>query len=114
MTALSRELGHVQFFHAERFSEHHAWARLENGVVMRAYAWTDETIWNQGDKTSAEIMLQMKCLDYGENSKNDLWPTDESMSDNMEKVPLLAARWSIDPAIVHRLGSITGESQQFY
>src|SRR5277367_6815060 len=43
LIALSRKLGHVQFFHAENFSRHHAWARLDDGYVTRAYAWAGET-----------------------------------------------------------------------
>ena len=30
-----------------------------------AYAWADETLWNQGLKTAAEIELRLKCLTYG-------------------------------------------------
>jgi hypothetical protein len=46
--ALSRKLGHVQFFYADRLLHHHAWARMDEGCVTRAYAWTGETVWNQG------------------------------------------------------------------
>ena len=52
LTELSRKLGHVQFFQAERVLHHHAWVRVENGVVKRAYAWAGETVWNQGAKTA--------------------------------------------------------------
>ena len=108
LTALSRELGHVQFFHAEKFTHHHAWARLDEGCVTRAYAWADETVWNQGAKTMAEIGLGMKCSGYGENSA-----TNEITESNFEKIPLLAARWGLDPAMLHRTDGITGESR-FY
>ena len=37
LLGLSRRLGHVQYFYAERFSTHHAWARLDHGCVTRAY-----------------------------------------------------------------------------
>ena len=108
LTALSRELGHVQFFHAEKFTHHHAWARLDEGCVTRAYAWADETVWNQGAKTMAETGLGMKCSGYGENSM-----TNEIAKNNFEKIPLLAARWGLDPAMLHRTDGITGESR-FY
>jgi len=31
LTELSRKLGHVEFFYAEKFSRHHGWARLDRG-----------------------------------------------------------------------------------
>jgi hypothetical protein len=102
LTALSRELGHVQFFYAEKFSAHHAWARMDDGCVTRAYAWTGETVWNQGAKTVAEKRLDMKCFDYGETLDMNFDLIAESAQANVEKIPMLAARWSIDPVILRR------------
>jgi hypothetical protein len=94
LVSLSRKLGHVQFFHAQRFLHHHAWARLDDGYVTRAYAWADGTVWNQGPKTRPEIELGVKCFDYGE-------PCPRSVAArNAEKVSRLAARWNFDPAAV--------------
>src|ERR1039458_8271928 len=95
LTALSRKLGHVQFFYAEKFSRHHGWARLDDGCVTRGYAWTGETVWNQGAKTLPEIEAGMKTFNYGENLATIL-----DAETNFEKVPQLAARWSLDPADV--------------
>ncbi|HEY1716685.1 MAG TPA: hypothetical protein VGH42_00130 [Verrucomicrobiae bacterium] len=114
LTALSRKLGHVQFFHAEKFTNHHAWARLDDGCVTRAYAWAGETVWNQGVKTLPESRLRLKCFDYGDDSA-----TQEIAELNFEKVALLAARWSFDPATVdeslldHASGT-AGELSQLY
>jgi len=110
----SRRLGHVQFFHMEKFSTHHAWARMDDGCVTRAYAWAGETIWNQGAKTLAENELGMKCYGYGEDSGTGFWVTKEKASANVEKIPLLAARWSVDPEILRRADDIAGESSRFY
>jgi hypothetical protein len=96
LTALSRRLGHVQFFHANGVLHHHAWVRMDEGCVTRAYAWADETVWTQGDKTLPEIELGLKCFGYGENPV-----THESAEANTRRVPLLAARWSLDPAEVN-------------
>jgi hypothetical protein len=110
LTALSRKVGHVQLFYAERFSRHHAWARLDDGCVTRAYAWTGETVWNQGAETLPELEVGVKIFGYGERGATIL---DTEM--NYEKVARLAARWSLDPAEV-RLNSqrqatgIAGES----
>ena len=110
LIALSRKLGHVQFFHSEIFSHHHAWARLDDGYVTRAYAWAGETVWNQGEKTALEMELKMKCFNYGE----DVF-SEKILQANCDKVSLLAARWSMDPARVSSRASkvangIAGES----
>ncbi len=110
LTALSRKLGHVQYFHASRLMHHHGWARLDEGCVTRAYAWTGETVWNQGSETLPEAAIGLKSFAYGDHSATIL---DAEL--NFEKVPQLAARWSLDPAEV-RLNSarqatgIAGES----
>jgi hypothetical protein len=114
LTALSRKLGHVQFFHAEKFSHHHAWARVDDGCVTRAYAWAGETVWNQGAKTMPEAGLGLKCFAYGDNSA-----TTKIAEANSEKVSSLAARWSLDPAAVDEnlldhAGGTAGELSQLY
>ena len=114
LTALSRKLGHVQFFHAEKFTNHHAWARVDDGCVTRAYAWAGETVWNQGVKTMPETRLGLKCFAYGDDCV-----ANEIAGINFEKVAALAARWSLDPATIdehlldHASGT-AGELSQFY
>ncbi len=110
LTALSRQLGHVQFFYASRLLRHHAWARLDDGCVTRAYAWAGETVWNQGAETLPEIEADVKLSGYGEHSSTLL-----DAETNFEKVPQLAARWSLDPAQVklnsfHPATGIAGRS----
>jgi hypothetical protein len=95
LTALSRQLGHVQYFYASRLLHHHAWARLDDGCVTRAYAWAGETVWNQGTETLPEIEAEVKLFGYGDHSA-----TLPDTENNFEKVPQLAARWSLDPAAV--------------
>jgi hypothetical protein len=95
LTALSRTLGHVQYFYASRLLHHHAWARLDDGCVTRAYAWAGETVWNQGVETLPEIEVDVRLFGYGEHSATIL-----DAETNFEKVPHLAARWSLDPAEV--------------
>jgi len=117
LSDLSQRLGHVQLFHADRILHHHAWARAENGVVTRAYAWAGETIWNQGAKTPAEIELSMKCFRYGEEPNANSWAAVEWTAANVGKVPLLATQWSLDPARLNdrarnHAGGIAGESSR--
>ena len=119
LARISGQLGQVQLFHADRILHHHAWVRAENGVVTRAYAWAGETIWNQGAKTPAEIELSMKCFGYGEEPNADSWAAVEWTAANVGKVPLLATRWSLDPARINervrnRAGGIAGESSRVY
>ncbi len=114
LTALSRKLGHVQFFHAEKFTNHHAWARVDDGCVTRAYAWAGETVWNQGAKTIPEARLALKCFPYG-----DISATKEIAEMNFENVAALAARWSIDPAsvdesLLNQASGTAGELSQLY
>jgi len=119
LARISGQLGQVQLFHADRILHHHAWARAENGVVTRAYAWAGETIWNQGAKTPAEIELSMKCFGYGDDPNADSWAAVEWTAANVGKVPLLATRWSLDPARINerarnRADGIAGESSRVY
>lgn len=95
---LSRKLGTVQLFSACRLLHHHAWIKAKRGRVVRAYAWAGKTLWNQGPKTREEKQLQLKCYDYTEPARKDTQGVPEGVATNAERVPLLAARWSFDPA----------------
>jgi len=116
---LSRKLGQVQFFSANRILGHHAWARVEAGRVVRAYAWAGRTVWNQGIKTRAELELGLKCFHYFESPDRSLFGQSDVTFTNAEKVPLLAARWSFDPAAVdervfERACGVAGEPPRFF
>lgn len=95
---MSRKLGQVQMFSASRVLNHHAWIKADNGRVLRAYAWAGRTLWQQGTRTSAEKELDLKCFEYNEPSERNLFEQPDPLCANVEKVPLLAARWSLDPA----------------
>lgn len=97
---LSRKVGQVQFFNANRVLNHHAWVRIEAGRVMRAYAWAGRTLWNQGVRTRAELDLGLKCFQYFEIVDRAPFDQLDLITSNTEKVPLLAARWSLDPAAI--------------
>jgi hypothetical protein len=99
MVGLSRKLGHVQFFSAYPALQHHAWVQAEAGRVLRAFVWAGTTLWKQGKTTPAERQLDLQCPDYGEELQSSLFAM-EPVGANTEKVPLLAAQWSLDPAAV--------------
>ena len=82
--------------------------------MTRAYAWAGETVWNQGAKTMPEAGLGLKCFAYGDHSA-----TNEAAEANSEKVSLLAARWSFDPAaidenLLDQASGRAGELSQLY
>jgi hypothetical protein len=109
--SLSRSLGQVQFFSANRIVNSHSWVQADSGQIVRAYAWSGTTLWNQGAMTAAEAELGLACYDYGESVAQKL-SSSEPQRANAEKVPSLAGRWSLDPtaldenAINQRLGII--------
>ena len=118
LTNLSQKLGHVQFFKANRVLGHHAWVRVDNGQVMRGYAWAGKTLWNQGTPTRAETEFGLKCFQYFE-APDQTFEESEVAASNVEKVSSLASRWSLDPASVdenlfeHAYG-IAGEPPRLY
>ncbi len=95
---LSLKLGHIQFFNADPVWNHHAWIRMEAGRVMRAYAWAGGTLWNQGVKSPAELTLGLKCFHYLATPEPLSHRQLDIVTHNTEKEPLLAQRWSLDPA----------------
>lgn len=94
---LSRRLGQVQFFSASRVLHYHSWVMADSGRIQRAYAWAGKTLWTQGSVTSAERELGLKCFDYLELSEPPEYGRPDVPCLNVEKLPMLAARWSIDP-----------------
>jgi hypothetical protein len=97
---LSRKLGQVQFFSLNRAVNHHAWVHAEQGVVLRAYAWAGKPLWNQGPLTRAEMDLGLKCFSYGEGEDRVDFGRPDPAALNTERLPLLAARWSLDPSSI--------------
>ncbi len=97
---LSRKLGQVQFFSLNRAVNHHAWVSAEQGRVLRAYAWAGKAVWNQGSPTRAEIELGIKCYSYGEGEERIDFGRPDPAALNTERLPLLAARWSLDPSAI--------------
>ena len=116
---LSRRFGEVQYFMANPILGHHAWVRVKAGRVLRAYAWAGQTLWNQGRQTAVESGLGMACFPYFEAPSGPVFGPPDSVWSNTEKVPLLAARWSLDPATLdeRRLGhawGVAGEVPRLY
>ncbi len=119
LVEVSRKLGQVQFFSASRVLHHHAWVKADGGRVLRAYAWDGKTLWKQGVRTPAERELEVTCFDYLESSQRSLFGQPDLAAANVDKVPLLAARWSLDPArlderLVETERGVAGELSRRY
>ena len=97
LTRLSRSIGEVHFYSADRVLNFHSWARLDSGRVTRAYAWAGETVWNEGRSTLEERLLGMRCRAYAEEPPPVRFGEVPSELHNTERVVLLARRWSVDP-----------------
>ncbi len=96
---MSGRLGHLQFFHGNPALGHHAWARLIERKVIRAYAWTGETAWNQGKPTRAEQKTGMCCFDYLAAGDEESYQQWEIVGANVDRLPVLASIWSVDPVV---------------
>jgi hypothetical protein len=92
---------------------------MQAGRVVRAYAWAGKTLWNQGIKTPAELELGFKCFGYLENYERTPFGHSDVITANVERVPFLAARWSLDPATIDErvfesAHGVAGEPSQLY
>jgi hypothetical protein len=96
----SRRLGEAQFFAADPMLDHHAWVKAQCGRVVRAYAWAGQTLWNEGEPTPAERQLALKCFGYADDDGEPGYDRSAAMAANVDRVPALAARWSLDPGAI--------------
>ena len=99
----SEALGTVHFFAANRVLHSHAWARLDDGRVTRAYAWAGTTLWNEGRVTLEERLLGLQCRDYAEAAEPVRYGEVPAEYRNTDRLILLARRWGIDPIIASEL-----------
>lgn len=99
--ALSIKLGSAQFFSFNRALGHHGWAWARGGGIVRAFAWADRTLWNEGHPTPAEVAFRMRCPGYDDPPPRTALARETILA-NVDKVPLLAAQWSVDPVSVHQ------------
>ncbi len=101
LRALSIKLGAAQFFSFNRALGHHAWAWARGGGIVRAFAWAGHTVWNEGELTPAEVQFRLRCPGYQDPPPQSI-RAREAILGNLDKVALLAARWSVDPVSVHQ------------
>lgn len=106
LARLSSEFKDVQYFAGFPVIDFYAWARLEKGKFVRAFAIGDEgVIWDRGRLTPEEKALGLKLFDIRgiKGRKGDaggaiiLHPTEEH-------VLRLAEAWSLDPLTLDASG----------
>jgi hypothetical protein len=110
LTGLSSEFSQVQYFAGYPVIDFFAWARLDGGRMVRAFAIGDEgVIWDRGKPTPEERALGLKLFDVRgiRGRKGDagesiiLHPTEEH-------VLRLARGWGLDPTLLDKLESAEG------
>jgi hypothetical protein len=105
LEGLSRRLGEVQYFGTHRMVEYHAWARAEQGRIVRAYGWSGErgeTLVDVGPRSPEEIELGLGVSLVSENEDQDLaWPHEEA-------VLAVAGRWSLNPVLLEEIDAEPG------
>jgi hypothetical protein len=74
--------------------------KLYQGKIVRAFAWAGQTLWNQGTLSTAELKLGAVCHDYLADEHLSWREQQEISAGNIDLMPALAARWSIDPAAI--------------
>jgi hypothetical protein len=100
LAGLSRTLGGVDYYCTHRVVEVHAWARAEDGKLLRAFGYVGErgeTLFDAGPLTPQEEPLRAERLRWidpltpgEEQGRYEWWPNEET-------VLALAAAWSVDP-----------------
>jgi hypothetical protein len=112
---LSAAFGEVHYYGADRVLGFHSWAKVDRDVVVRGYAWAGETLWNEGRTSVEERELGLRCLAYGEEGDAVRFPEMPPEFQNVDRVVLLARRWSIDPIaaseiLLHQDGVQSGDN----
>jgi len=107
---LGRQFRDVQYFASYPVIDFYAWARVERGRIVRAFAMGDEVvIWDRGRLTREEKALGLKLFEVrgirgriGDAGQSIiLYPTEQ-------QVLRMASGWSVDPSMLERLARNPG------
>jgi hypothetical protein len=99
---LSVKFGSAHYYFSFPLLDFYAWARAEDGVMVRAFAVGDEgMVWNRGRLTTAERELKLRFFELRgvENRAGDLGG-DLVLMPTEEQVLELAGKWSCNPSRV--------------
>ena len=107
-TPLLVELGghfdEVQYFFSYPPIDYYAWARVQDGRLVRAFAVTDEGIvWNKGRTSQEERGLGLKLFELrGVRERRGDAGGELILHPTEDHVMRLASRWSIDPTTLYQ------------
>ncbi len=98
----------LYYFATHRVVEYHAWAKVENGEIVRAYAYSGEqgkTFWNKGEKTEIEQQLKFNFFadepPSGEGDK--YWEREDLRFPNEEDVLRISGAWCLNPIEIENM-----------
>jgi hypothetical protein len=91
---LSRQFQDAQYFCTHQPTESHAWARAQNGQLVRGYGWFGrQCVWNEGPETEQERSLRFRFTAAPSEPDRGAGPSVP----NEICVFRLASLWSINP-----------------
>ena len=102
LEALGKKYDHVYFFGTHRVVEFHVWARVDNGVISRAYAYLGKqgiTIWDKGNRTKEEVDLKFNFFadKPPEGQGKEYWERVDLTFPDEEDVIKIAEAWTMNP-----------------
>lgn len=99
LTVLGREFIEVQYYLTHPAIDFHAWARIVDGKLIRAFAMGDEgMLWNRGKPTKEEKSLGLKLFELrGVRGRRGDAGGELILHPTEDHVMRLASRWSVDP-----------------
>lgn len=99
LTALAQKFPRLMFFASHRVTDYTAWARFEDGQLLRAYAYAggeDTALWDEGPLTPEELSLGVAHFPHkGVNWDGAQFPDEET-------VLALSAAWGVDTSFSGR------------
>ncbi|MEW6282823.1 MAG: hypothetical protein AB1758_29700, partial [Candidatus Eremiobacterota bacterium] len=100
LEGLSQRLGPCAYFASDRVSGLAAWARAEDGTIVRAYACLGEvgaTLWKLGAATSEERIERFFDETCEAAEQPGYWERTDLTWPDEEDVLTMARAWSLDP-----------------
>lgn len=110
LARLSSQFRDVQYFAAFPDVDFYAWARLERGRMVRAFAIGEEgVIWDRGRLSPQERALGLKLYEVrGIRARKGDAGEGIILHPTQEQVLRLARGWSLDPSVLDRIEGSAG------
>jgi hypothetical protein len=108
--ALSARFGAAHYYFSFPLLDYYAWAKAEDGAVVRAFATGDEgIIWNRGRLTPEERQLNLQFFEFrGVEDRHGDVGGDLLLVPTEAQVLKLAGAWSCDPSALDRSEEVVG------